>query len=955
MPALRCQLFAAIWLLIGAAPSIQAQVPGYFQFRTQEGLPSTNIYEIEVDQNGVLWLATEFGLTSYDGIEFRTYGRKEGFLDTDVIDIVMDRRGWLWAKVFGKGLGIFYRDHYYPLPSFHPNISNELLWPFRDDAGRMGMVFRGSVWEFLDLESHPFRWSPNTEMGWRGKAGKWHQMNRGAHTVGQLKYPSERFFYYNAFVKEGALYGVEQEGIWKVSDEKPEWVHTFAEPLWECHELLVTSNMILLGYSDGLRVLRPQPAGGFALQHYFPQFNVQSIELDHEGALWLGTQQNGLIQIPNLDMIRYQFPGSHQFYECEADADGILYAAGSKNQILVVTENETELKAYPRKGRGKVQTMRRNRKGGVTTVFDHLLVGSPNFPLENHFFSSLKDVIITPGDTFFISDRKYGLYRIYGPEFRRLLLKENGFQSSGLRIDLLPSCEYLRPWAQCLHYDDSTATLWGSFENQVFSYRQGQIEVLGALPEGLWVQELVADPGRPPLVSTSHAGLFVWEGGKFIRWEIDFEGEMPTIQRVVRENETRTWLACREGIVLVSGAPGAPDSRVDHFGQETRFPFRVVNDLWIGDQHIWAATDEGLFQFPRRFLTDAVPPPKILLDSVLVEGETLADSGEVDAQAVLVAKFRGISYQVPAIEYRYSLIGPAPQSGRIRERELILHGLPAGTYTLVLQAISGTGIHSQPTRFTFTVVTPYWQRWWFLALVALGGLLGMAGLVGVTNAVRRGAEKRKEQIHELERRALRAQINPHFLYNALNSIHVYIGNHEERKAHVFLSKFAKLTRIVLNASGESMISLGTELSAIQHYLELERMRMEEKFDFEIHVDLPWPAETLAVPSLLVQPFLENAVLHGVRHLRDRKGEIRVRVTGNGHLCITIEDNGIGRTAAARLRKDRPAHHRSQGSRITIERIGLIKGAKYTIQDLTDATGTPRGTRCQIFLPWNHMS
>lgn len=214
----------------------------------------------------------------------------------------------------------------------------------------------------------------------------------------------------------------------------------------------------------------------------------------------------------------------------------------------------------------------------------------------------------------------------------------------------------------------------------------------------------------------------------------------------------------------------------------------------------------------------------------------------------------------------------------------------------------------------------------------------------------------EKNILEFQQQALRAQMNPHFIFNAINSIQKFILKENKQKAYDYLSKFAKLIRIVLNNSREKNLMLSQELEMINLYVELEQLRFNDAFEFEINKDKNINEFNTTVPVMLLQPYIENAIWHGLMNLENkRKGILKLNIKEqSGSLKIKIEDNGIGREKAREYRK--ADSHKSVGMMLTEQRLQMINKmqgyvkAEVTITDLYDEHKEPVGTRVEITLP-----
>jgi len=213
----------------------------------------------------------------------------------------------------------------------------------------------------------------------------------------------------------------------------------------------------------------------------------------------------------------------------------------------------------------------------------------------------------------------------------------------------------------------------------------------------------------------------------------------------------------------------------------------------------------------------------------------------------------------------------------------------------------------------------------------------------------------RKQLFEFEQKALQLQMNPHFIFNSLNSIQSFILNNNTDKAVNYLSKFSKLMRMILANSREQEISLQDEIRSLNYYLELEKLRFDNKFEYVIQVDKNIDKEFIAIPPMILQPFVENAILHGINHLKE-KGNLTITFNiNNKNLICMIEDNGVGRRRAAEIEQSSGLGHKPRGMTIINERINLINKQNIdkiiiNIFDKENMDGKSLGTKVEIMLP-----
>ncbi len=215
-------------------------------------------------------------------------------------------------------------------------------------------------------------------------------------------------------------------------------------------------------------------------------------------------------------------------------------------------------------------------------------------------------------------------------------------------------------------------------------------------------------------------------------------------------------------------------------------------------------------------------------------------------------------------------------------------------------------------------------------------------------------EEKRHKLVEMELRGIRAQMNPHFMFNSLNSIQNLINQSKVQEANLYLSKYAELMRMILHNSDKPVIPLADEIEAIRTYCELEQLRFN--FDFTIDIDKNTDVYNIEIPGMLIQPYVENAIIHGIINLYNGKGDLRIAVSlTNQTLLCTVDDNGIGRKASETLKMNKKIQNNGFGLRLSQERIDLLnsqhkKNIKVNITDKQNSTGEAAGTKVEIIFP-----
>lgn len=376
--------------------------------------------------------------------------------------------------------------------------------------------------------------------------------------------------------------------------------------------------------------------------------------------------------------------------------------------------------------------------------------------------------------------------------------------------------------------------------------------------------------------------------------------------------------------------------------------------------------------------TSLFPPSIVYLKSLEVAQKDMGLTAGVNNLEELSVKY----YEAPIIietgiidfyskgknSIRYKLEGIneewqyAPANYTIRFEKL-----PPGKYRLVIQASNSGNNFNGPEKLLAIIVTPaFWNTWWFISAVGLFILL--LGFVLIRERVKEKfrlqleRSKKDKQLAdmrqktmELEMQALRAQMNPHFIFNSLNSINRFILQNNRTQASEYLTKFSKLVRLILQNSQASLITLESEIESLELYLELESLRFNYHFDYRISRSPELDISALKVPPLIIQPYVENAIWHGLMH-KEEKGNLDIEISQeDNRLCIRIADDGIGRHQSLALSSKSATKHKSMGLQITADRIAMIQPAglkemPVKIIDLVMPDGSSAGTEVIITIP-----
>ncbi len=443
----------------------------------------------------------------------------------------------------------------------------------------------------------------------------------------------------------------------------------------------------------------------------------------------------------------------------------------------------------------------------------------------------------------------------------------------------------------------------------------------------------------------------------------------------------KLWMTTLNGIASLDPSIFA----VQHYSKGDGLPATKFTraSLYITQDHeVMASCRSGYLFFNSRDLVPNAILPGLIIDDILVFDKSImaASIGSRLPPLKLTYKENYITIAYSVINYTepelnsvmYKMEGLDEQwSKRIGGHEVSYTNIPPGKYTFKMLAANNDGLWN-PEQATIDIFIrpPYWERTWFYLL--LGGMV--SGIIfwfyhyNLTQSVKRNAllterelmkAENERQLSQLEMKALRAQMNPHFIFNCLNSINRFIVVNDNDAASEYLTKFARLIRQVLDNSRGEKVLLLTEVETLKLYIEMEALRFADRFDYHVVMDEGLDPASFIIQPMLIQPYVENAIWHGLMH-RKSKGRLDIRFSVKGLvLLVTIEDNGVGRDMAKSIKEKQMIQRQSHGMKVTAERMTILSKklnvpVEAEVNDLYDSAGVAVGTRVALTLPLEHV-
>jgi len=690
-------------------------------------------------------------------------------------------------------------------------------------------------------------------------------------------------------------------------------------------------------------------------EHLLEGRAVSSVMHDREGSYWLSTLKSGVYYMPSF-AIRYF-----------AVSDDLLYEA------IVELEHD-----------GKDGVWLGYRKGGISHFYDghlehiRLPIGPSEGILDLNYDNTQHELRVVSDLHVFSVDSQKRIQQIKSARYPQLSAKRVlNFPDSlviaarsgilSFKNDSLYAVndenQNMQERVTHLYYDKQDSILYLSTLNSLWRFKNDLYVNLGAIIPALQVRvnDMIRLNEKWLVLGTNGKGLLFYNTHNQTIIPIDGEAGLrdEKINCLQAQGDSILWLGTNSGLHKLHFSELERNYfPLPFFSTHNGLPGQEVNDILVTDSDtILIATNRGLVMASADAFQRNKVAPKVYIEDVFVQDHELPVRRYhqlAHDKSLLRIRYAALSYRKDArTRYRYRLMGLDSIWSYTDLREIQFTTLPPGEYKFQVDACNESGVWSQqPAVLPFEVKGPFYFTWWFL----IPSMLIITLLFYFLYRVRiKEIERRNQLLYSIQnykQQILRQQMNPHFIFNTLNSIQYYLLDEDIHASISYLSKFAKLMRMILDNSRETTIPIEDEIRALELYLELEALRFEEKLTYAILIDPKVNTMEWHIPSLLIQPFVENAIKHGLMHKKG-PGHVRVELTQKGeHVVCRIEDDGVGREQAAKIRQ---SQHRSWGAQISEDRIRLLKavyGQKVDIgiDDLFGANGQPTGTCVTISIP-----
>lgn len=958
-----------VFLFLFLAGRISAQEPYYNTISKLNGLPSNTVYDLFQDHDGFIWLASNEGLSKYDGYEFKTYTNSSQHSKAGS-NIAQDHLGRIWYENFDGNL--FYIEHD-SLRTFRQNTPGgffkfALLGDRLLTIQEKGCdIYDLNTLQLLNTISLKSAVSSAVQSGGyyyimtddgllrldrNGKADTYPlRLNRLNESPGIMSESGQGILMVD---RDNANKKCYSTAAGKVVDKFP---LPHLEYIWN------------VSYTGGYNWFCCKN-GVYAYDHtgkainsnaYFPDKTVSDVLKDREGNYWFSTTDEGIIFVPSLEVEMFRTTNLSAQSITSINNKGFCIGTGNNGIYFFGPDLHTSKLVVQHPDKHKVYYLYYdsiiNELFYTSSVFNSLSLADKKVKVTN-IDMAMKDICKLDDSYYaYASSGSCGLFTLGGDT------KSSAWDS------LYKASPNSGLWA-------NARRLMSSIRGRSVAYIPSTHSIYFATGRGLYR----ASPKEIKEITYAGNSLFLLSigsyGSKLYAMDmqrnllvIDANDHIEPLQEPYKEGAAIKQMKVLDHYLFILTDNGLVYTDLN----KENLVFRKVyvdlkrtdiKDFTRSGNTLVIVTSTGLLRINYQEIKLNTPQPVFIINNLKVNNEILPEN-----------KKREFTHNQNNIEISYSILSfktgsefplyyqvnqsgwqLAPKSSRI----LRFASLSPGDYTIRFHLGEPSQNKFREKVISFRINKPFWLSGWFLGLS--GGIIMLLAYLYYRNRLQTLIRQNhlltekillEQNVDRLALTSIRSQMNPHFFFNALNTIQSFIFSNDKYNAATYLSKFSKLTRIILEMSEKENISLDEEIIALTLYLELEKARFSNDFHFSVTVTPGFDTEMTRIPTMLVQPYVENAVKHGLLH-KEGKKELIIRFSKEENiLIILIEDNGIGRKRSAELNKSATSRHTPFSTEANRKRMELLnKGNKkieIQITDKYDAAGNAAGTKIIIHI------
>jgi ligand-binding sensor domain-containing protein len=947
-------------IITGCLFELSAQQPFFINYTIKTGLPSNTTYYTMQDSEGFVWVATDAGVCRYNGRTFVTFTPQDGLADNEIFQIHEDSQKRIWFLSFNG------RISYYKDGAIYNSNTDTSLRSF--DANDIYSCF---------LED-------SKKQIWLGTQNKGFYTVSNGSVINYQHIPGTVFKIWEDNSRIMAFIG---DAIYSFSISDPhdfEKVELDEIPISSSisKKILVdtTSNVIYVPFSmDGM--FKVDYAKG-SVQKVFNGMPILGIyqTLNHERWLYYdqafqwngGTDQPVLNMVCNPGGIAHMMQDNEGGYWIATLKSGIFYSSSLHvKQITVqdgLQENNIERLAFDKHG-----TIWAVHSGGKRSAINTASLAINTFPCLFTGGSYRVGQFQIISDTSWLMINPQGLHKMYGDRkkiyFPQIAItafqkeKEALWVSgpSGIRKHKISDLDkpatqtnstetnwiYTRRTFGLLAEPDKDRLLFGTQQGLALRRGEGEIEYISHLHPFLQhrIAEIKKDLTGNIWTVAEATGVVILDSELKVIGAIDKTfGLEDQCKRLIVDQQNKIWFITNHTLYTAELHNMKIKLKTVLYVAEEE-----LNDVMVYNEQVWLASSKGLIVLPKIDSRIQQIPTRVTDIFINAKKIHLPQNNQIIAsysENNLRINFTGISFRSGNDYYRYKINTKDSAWSYTKLNELEFPSLPPGNYRFKIQSLNLDATwSSNSAEFWLHIQKPVWQQWWFVVLLVLPTITLSAFIIWRIYIANHRKIILKEKLQVSELKALTAQMNPHFIFNTLNTIQRFYMTQETLVANKLLSRFSTLIRRILDNTSRSFITIEDEVSFLKNYLEIEQTRFNQKFTYDVTVDASIDASVTEIPTMLIQPFVENAIIHGLTPL-EHHGKIQISfIRENDFIKVSIDDNGVGRNTT------RQQDHIPRGIALIKERLTILNTRKKAPLGLkiVDKQGAETGVRVELYL------
>lgn len=954
---------------------LYAQHPVSVHLTEKDGLPDIEFYDIVEDNKGFIWLAADKGLYRYDGKTFKNYShpKKRGL---SVFGLKLDDKGRVWCnnisgqyfyieddylqlfidlKTYTKGqlASFLFHKEQLIVSSFKKllrvDLKSKVVKDFLEKHTFSSHAFKNKDTLFY-LTQNKIKHTVNNQLtiGRQELAIDTLQFLQWSHTYFKGKL---LLFGYNHLLEEEKLYFQKKKKLKELVlanfIKKQKIVSTYIE-----------NDFIWFSTDDGIYVYEYVNNYFIYKTTYFKGHETTKVIKDKNGNYWVTTLRDGVYIIPNRYIQQYELlTDFNNVTAIEIVANNKLIIGSTKGKLAIVNTNTHQIDTLAILSEKKVFALANNGKNEVYVSFgnkSYILDKNKSYKIkpkgknQTHIYVNAKDFSV-------INNKRYVL----------------AAYSSAILVDREQDTTYIlkNKRAYTSHYSQVKKEIYVGYVDGVEMYKEDLKPVnITFNKQPIFAIDIDETSDGTVWVSTFNNGLIGIKNGKAIANYSVKNGLLSNHTSSIKADGNELWIATDKSIQRFN----TQTKSFKNLTKKDGITSFNISSIAILNDKVCFSSNKGLFQLDKKKVFKAQSLSNFYFTNVLVEDEFVP----IQTAYSLPSGVNKIQFQFHTngflaeedIQYQYRLLGASDTWTNVAEnmQQITFNSLSAGKYDFQLKAVGNQDDIETPVKIIHIKISQvFYKEWWFITTcILLGGML----IIGYyKNKLRINENEKQLQLEKavkdnelvfLKLENLRSQMNPHFIFNALNSIQEYILLNQKNLAGDYLGKFANLIRMYLHQSTTKGISLSEEIEALNQYLELEKLRFEDSLHYQIKVINEIDKDNIEIPTMLIQPYVENAIKHGLLHKKDDRN-LAITFTlekEEQNLLCEVTDNGVGRVKASMLKAKRKPTHQSFASKATNDRLELLNYGKehktsVVINDLYSKENISLGTQVLISIPY----